>query len=260
MKKTLLSLVLLALAGTAAANPLQDKRNAYDALRANAPARPVLDVGALLRNEAGTVSTAPRPGGNSCAICGLGSTGSERPGAGAPLTPTNPTANPNAGGGPSSVLDTIPAGLGVAPGPIERTATGTGAAWLAPTESPEDRAKWQHYNEQLYQSQLQQYNLDVTNIINGYMDPNNGKLARARIDVLNTVERELAAWTTDHPNASPSERANYESERIAANSGKITSLTAQYQRDLQQAKANFDAMMNYYRSNIENPPDGAAGA
>lgn len=258
MKKTLLSLVLLALAGAAAANPIADKRAAYEALRNNNPARPVFEVGGLLRNEMGTVSTSP--GAGSCAICGLGSTGSERPGAGTPLTPSNPTANPNAGGGPSSVLDTIPAGLGVAPGPIERTATGTGASWLAPTATPEDQAKWQYYNEQLYAAQLQQYNLDVTNIINGYMDPNNGKLARARVDVLNTVERELAAWTKDNPNASVVERANYESERIAANAGKITSLTAQYQRDLQQAKANFDVMMNYYRGNIENPPESGGGA
>ena len=259
MKKTILSLALLALAATAMANPLQHKREAYEALRTNTPTRPILDMSGLLRNEAGTVSTAPRPGGNTCAICGLDSTGGERPGGGTALPPGNPTENPNAGGGPSSVLDTIPAGLGVPPGPIERTATGTGAAWTPPSASPEDQAKWQNY-ELLYQAQLQQYNLDVTNIINSYMDTNNGKLARARVEVLNTVERELAAWTTENPNATPVQRANYESERIAANSGKITSLTAQYQSDLQQAKANFDAMMNYYRNGIENPPETGGGA
>lgn len=49
MKKTLLSLAMLALCTAAVAGPLEDKVNAYNAARASTPSATVMDVRVLLR-------------------------------------------------------------------------------------------------------------------------------------------------------------------------------------------------------------------
>lgn len=254
MKKTLFLLSFLALSSAALAGPLEDKVNAYNSLRSNKPNTPVLDVRALLRDEVGVTSQSPGASGNICAICGLGTTVEVRQGAGGALPSSNPTANPATVA--ASLLTSVPAGLGVPPAEIVRSADGVGAAWLAP--DPNQDYRFANY-EASYKANLEQYNVSVINIINSYMDPNNGKLARARIDVLNAVAVEMANYAQADPNASPAARAAYEASRIQAHSGAISALTAQYQNDLSGARAMFDSNMTYIKAVTENPPDQSGG-
>lgn len=252
MKKTLTLLSFLALSSAALAGPLEDKVNAYNNMRSNKPNTPVLDVRALLRDEVGVTSQSPTTAGNTCAICGLGTTVEVRQGAGGALPSSNPTAN-----GPTvaaSVLTAVPAGLGTAPGDIARTAEGTGAAWLPPAED----YRYASYESQ-YKYYKEFYDVQVINIINSYMDPNNGKLVRARVDVLNAVASDMANFAAVEPNASAVTRANYEAARIQAHSGAITGLTAQYQAELKAAREQFDAQMSYAKYWAENPQDQGGG-
>lgn len=257
MKKTMLAIAALALGSSVIAGPMEDKVNAYNAIRAARPNTPVLELGTLIRNEVGVTSSNPGPGGNTCTICGVGSTPGDRPGAGGALTPNNPTATtpdtPSA-----SLMNRTPDGLGVPPPAIVRTPEGTGAAWQSPTTEP-DKSKYAGYESQ-YKYYLDQYNASVANIMNEYMDPNNGKLAQARRAVLHAVEIELNAWIKQNPGASLNDQANYESARIEAHANSaVGGLTAQYQQALDKALSQFNNMMNWVRSSIENPNQGNDG-
>lgn len=257
MKKTMLALVTLALGSSVIAGPIEDKVNAYNAIRAARPNTPLLELGSLIRNEVGVTSSNPGAGGNTCAICGVASTPGDRPGAGGALTPNNPTATtPSA---PSaSLMNRTPDGLGVPPPAITRTAQGTGASWQSPTTEPE-KYQWSGYESQ-YAYFLGQYNAEVANIMNDYMDPSNGKLARTRVAVLHAVELEMNAWLKQNPGASLTEQAKYESERIEAHANSaIGGMTAQYQQELDRARKKFDNYMAWAKSSVENPNQGGDG-
>lgn len=252
MKKTLISLSLLALSAAAVAGPLDDKVNSYNAIRANKPNTPMLDVRALLRNEVGVTSQNPTTGGNTCTICGIVTTIQERPGAGGALSIENPTVNPATVA--QSLLTAVPPGLGVAPAAIARSAEGTGAAWLPPA------GDYRYAGYEAMQKYMQdQYNAQVTNIINDYMNPSTGKLAMTRVAVLNAVAQDMAAFAQSSPNATAVERANYEASRIQAHSGAIAALTGQYQQELKGARDQFDSYMSYTKYSAENPQDQGGG-
>lgn len=256
MKKAILSLAMLAMCGSVLADALQDKVNSYNALRANKPNTPVLDVRGLLRNEAGVTSSNPGALGNTCAICGLTSGAPERPGGGGSLPANDPT---NTGGntGSGSVLDRVPTGLGVPPPAIVRTPDGTGASWQSP--SPEQDYRFAGYESQ-YTYFKQQYDAQVASIINSYMDPNSGKLAQARVALINAVEVQVAQWTAAHPGSSVADRARMESAFIAANSGAIDGLVTSYQSEISRATNAFNTAMNWARQTIESPVDNSGGA
>ena len=250
MKKTMLSLTMLALCSSVLAGPIEDKVNSYNAIRAakklNAP---MLDVKSLLRNEAGVTSAGN--GNNTCVTCSLGSTVPDRQSSGGQLPISNPTANSNTGNTGNSLMSNTPAGLGVIAPFAERSPSGSGADWLPPTQGDE-AGRWANY-EAAYQTHIVQYKMQLGQIRGTYLDPN-GKLAQARIDVLNAVEPEMNAWSQSTPQASASQRAQYESIRIAANSGRIQDLVGQYNIEMANAKMQFNMQMDWFKNYTLTPP------
>ena len=69
-----------------------------------------------------------------------------------------------------SLLTATPVGLGVIPGTIARTSTGTGAAWLPPDPNVDERYASANYEAQFTYHQ-DQYNASLLNIYNAYMIP-----------------------------------------------------------------------------------------
>lgn len=254
MKKTLLLLTMSVLGAAAIASPLDDKINAYNAMRKNTPRASDVDVRAILRNEVGVTSGNPTPTGSTCVICNIAATVQDNPGAGPALAASNPSVNPATVA--ASLLTSVPAGLGVMPGTILRTSTGTGASWASP--DPYQDSRYSGYEAQ-YNAMKAAYTGNVIGIINSYMDPHTGKLAQMRVAVLNAVEQEMAAFAQSSPNASPAEKARYEASRIQSYSSVIASLTAQYENDIKIARDAFDRQMTEIRTLIENPPNNSGG-
>lgn len=250
MKKSLFAVSILALSAAAIAGPVEDKLNAYNAQRAATPTKTLKNSQLLLRNEAGKTSSSSI----LCATCTVASTPRNyvRATAAQPVTNVDVRSNASAG----SLLTHPPAGLGVIPAPIARTSAGTGAAWQSPSDTALQRSFWAGY-EASYAVEKAQYDQRVKGISNSYLDPIDGTLVRMRVQYIGEVEKLVNAWKIENPKASVVDLANYESQAMREKSYILNELTAFYEKDLLQAKNQFDAKMQRHQMYAETPPNAS---
>lgn len=261
MKKTILALACAVASFSSFSNPstdpLTDKVNRYNELKKNASKRAVQDTGLFLRNEAGTVAQGQS---QSCATCVSQGTTPNFIGQNAP-TQSNSHLNNQIKGSASdsnSAVTYTPKGLGDAPPAVVRGPDGKGMAWESPSATTQDISTWRAY-ENTYKAVLEKYNSDVAQIQNKYMDPANGKLVKARLQILDNVEKDVSNWVLANPKATASERANFEAERLIAGKAKLEPLLSEYNKELKGLRDEMDSLLISYKFQIENPYQDQGG-